>query len=242
MPKQINMRISKKYRLVLLLLMFVCVNYAQLANPKVLEILKKSNESLEGKASLSYNSDYKLYAGYESNFVVEEYSGIVLKKNSALYFKIGNTEFVSFGKTALKISHDQKAIAFENSNDEDFPLSLGNYMDGFSSKLSETKDLYICELKPANISQFMFTKVIVHISKINYGIVKQELFFAEEAQRTDAGNKLISYHPRLEINFKVRQKKSTDEKLFQKENYFTKVDNKIILTKRLSGYKIFNSY
>lgn len=214
----------------------------QTDNSKVLEILKKSTASLENSSSVSMTSNYKLYAGHSSKLLVEQYSGLVLKKGTTTYFKIGNTEFVSFGKTSMKISHDQKAIVMNYNKTEESPLSLSSYMKGFSTKLIEDPSFYICELKPASISQFMFSKVLLYISKKDYSIAKQELFFVEQAQRADTNGTPVTYLPRLEIAFKPRPTGLSDSNRLRRETYYSEVNKKVVLSERLASYRIFQSY
>ncbi len=229
--------------MVFLFSFIIMTMYGQADNSKVLEILKKSTASLESSSTVSMTSNYKLYAGHNSKILVEEYSGLVLKKESTTYFKIGNTEFVSFGKNSMKISHDQKAIAMDyNNKTEVSPLSLGSYMKGFSTKLIEDPTFYICELKPASISQFMFSKVLLYISKKDYSIAKQVLFFVEQAQRTDTNDTLVTYLPRLEIVFKPRPTSVSDGNRLRRETYYSEVNKKVVLSERLATYRLFQSY
>lgn len=230
-----------------LLLFFVFSgSYAQQEKMTAMQVLKKATEAFNKQEYLSYNSSYSLYLDYTSQKKHEQYSGIVLKKNKVNYFKIKNTEFVSFKNYGIKINHDQKAIVIENESTNEIqesPLSMDNYLKGFESKLISTnKEYFICELMPAKISQIMLSKIVVYIRKSDYGIAKQTLFFVEKMESKDSKGKTIYTTPRLEISFTPRTKnEKADNFIVAKENYFTEKGNEIIVSKRLSAYQLFKS-
>ena len=234
---------SAFYR-VMLLFVFSCM-YSQQEKMTALQVLKKATEVNSKQEYLSYNSKYALYLDYTSKKVYEQYMGIVLKKNNINYFKIKNTEFVTFKNYGLKINHEQKAFVIEKQMKamEESPLSLTNYLKGFESKLILTdNDNFICELTPAKISQIMLSKVIIYIRKKDYSIAKQILFFLEKMESKNAKGKPIYTIPRLEIvlNFRAKDEKR-DNLLVAKENYFIEKNNEIVISKRLSAYQLFKS-
>lgn len=230
----------------LLLLFVFSGSYAQQEKMTAMQVLKKATETFNKQEYLSYNSSYSLYLDYTSQKKHEQYSGIVLKKNKVNYFKIKNTEFVSFKNYGIKINHDQKAIVVENESTNEMqesPLYMDNYLKGFESKIISTnKEYFICELTPAKISQIMLSKIVVYIRKSNYGIAKQTLFFVEKMESKDSKGKTIYTTPRLEISFTPRTKnEKADNFIVAKENYFTEKGNEIIVSKRLSAYQLFKS-
>lgn len=228
----------------LFVFVFSCV-YSQQGKMTAMQVLKKATEVYNRQEYLSYNSKYALYLDYTSKKIYEQYSGIVLKKNNINYFKIKNTEFVSFKNYGIKINHDEKAIVIEKQSGEmeESPLSLDNYLKGFDSKLILTnKEYFICELTPPKISQIMMSKVVLYIKKSDYSIAKQLLFFVEKMESKNAKGKTIYTVPRLEISFIPRTKnEKIDNFLVAKENYFIEKNNEIIVSKRLSAYQLFKS-
>jgi len=226
--------------------LFVFVSlYSQQENSAAIQVIKKAAAVYNKQEYVSNNSKYTLYLDFTSNKIHEQYAGVVLKKNNVSYFKIKNTEFVSFGTYGAKINNDQKAIVIEKQPKEvqDSPLSMTHYLKGFDSKLiQENKDYFICELTPSKVSQVMLTKVIIQISKKDYSIVKQTLFFVNKMESKNANGKTVYSIPRLEIVFSSREKNiKKDDLLVAKENYFTLNGNQIILSKRLAAYQLFKS-
>jgi hypothetical protein len=210
-----------------------------------LQILKKAIEINNKQEYLSYTTKYALYLDYSTKKIYEQYSGVILRKNNINYFKIKNTEFVTFKNYGFKINHDQKALVIEKQLGEmdEFPLSLKNYLKGFNSKLIQSNAThFICELTPNKVSQIMVRKIIISINKLNYSITKQSLFFVEKMESKDVKGKIIFTIPRLEVTFSPKAKdEKRDNILVTRENYFTEKNNEIIVSKRLSAYQLFKS-
>lgn len=238
------MKYKNGFYSLLFLFVFSCM-YSQQEEMTGLQVLKKAIEVNNKQQYLSYNSKYALYLDFTSKKVYEQYTGIVLKKNNVNYFKIKNTEFVTFKNYGLKINHDQKAFVIEKQTGEmeESPLSLTNYLKGVDSKLIQSNAThFICELTPSKISQIMFSKILIYIKKSDYSIAKQSLFFVEKMESKDSKGKTIYTVPRLEITFSPRAKdEKRDNVLVTKENYFAERNNEIIISRRLSAYQLFKS-
>jgi hypothetical protein len=88
----------------------------------------------------------------------------------------------------------------------------------------------------------MLHKVIFHIRKTDYSIAKETLFLIEKMESKDAKGKYVYTVPRLEITFSPRPKnEQQDNLLVKKENYFIEKGNTIVVSKRLSAYKLYKS-
>lgn len=209
------------------------------------EVLNKAVENYKNKTYISYNSNYSLYRDYNTKKVYEQYQGIVLRKNGVNYIKIKNTEFVSFNDYGLKISHDQKSVLLQKGNDKngESPMSIEAYTKGFSMKLlPSNSNYYVCELSPPKISQIMLHRVLLYINKADYSISKQVLYLVERTEFVDDNGKTTYTVPRLEISFSKREKNEVkDIALTSKANYFTQKGDQIVLSKKISKYKLFKS-
>lgn len=238
------MNISKYF--VFIVLLTCLTSYSQQEKRTALQVLQKASEVFNKQEYVTYNSTYALYLDYKTDKVYEQYSGIVLKKNNVNYYKIKQTEFVSFNDYGLKINNEQKALMVQKGNElnETSPLALNSYLKGFQVKFIETNNklFYVCELTPPKVSQLMLHKVIFYINKTDFSIGKQKLFFVEKMQSKN--NKGVSVYtiPRLEINFTKRVKnESKDNLLVTKSNYLTIKGNTFILSKKLASYKLYKS-
>lgn len=220
--------------------------YSQEAKMTVLQIIKKATETYVDQKYINYNTTYNLYLDYKAKKVYEQYFGIVLKKDNINYFKVKNTEFVVFKKYGVKINNDQKAMIIgENKDDiQQSPISLLNYLEGFKYKfINPNADTYECELVPANkISQIMIGKVILSIKKSDFSLNKQTVYYIENMESKNNNGKIVQSIPRLEIIFSKRIKNDKqDNLLLRQESYFTLASNKIVVSPRLSTYKLFKS-
>lgn len=227
-----------------LFLVFSIVVNSQEKKLTAQQIINAASKAFNNASYITATSNYNLYENYNSKKVYRHYTGSILKKNNVNYFKIENTEFVSFKNIGIKINHDQKAVVIEKQKKtEQSPLSLNNYLEAYNSKLIETdKNNFICELTPNRITQIMLSKIVIYIRKKDYQIVKQNLFFVEKMESKDAKGKRIYSTPRLEITFTPREKnEKRDNMLISKENYFTEKGNEIILSNKFSTYQLFKS-
>ena len=238
------MRNKNKFFSILFLFVLSCL-YSQQDKTSAISVLKKATEAYSKQDYVSYTSKYVLYLDYSSKKIHEQYNGFALKKNKVNYFKIKNTEFVSFKDWSLKINHDEKALVIEKVGGgiPQSPLSLANYMKGFNSKLTADTAFFIIELTPAGkISQIMFHKVILYIRKTDFSIAKESFFFVEKMESKDAKGKSVYSVPRLEIAFSPRVKnEKIDMLLVNKDTYFNENRGTIVFSKKLSAYKLYKS-
>lgn len=209
------------------------------------EVLKKASERYEKEDYMTFNTQYTLFLDYTTKNPHEQYKGMVLKKGKTSYFKIKDTEFVSFNDYGLKINHEKKAALIEKGRQqiEQSPLSIDSYLKGFKIVMKESSpDYYICELTPDKISQLMIAKIILYIKKSDYSINKQQFYFLEKMESEDKTGKVVQTTPRLEVVFSPRTKNAKgDDMLLKKENYFTLKNNQPVLAKRLSKYQLYQS-
>lgn len=209
------------------------------------QILNKTIEAYKSKSDLSYNSNYSLFKDYKTKIAYEQYYGVVLRKKGVNYVKIKNTEFVSFSDYGLKINHDQKAVLMEKGKTEpkESPMSIEAYTKDFTAKLLPSDgNYYICELSPPKVSQIMLHKVLLYINKTDYSISKQVLYLVEQIETVGTKGKTEYSVPRLEISYSKREKnEARDNALLTKANYFTQKGGQIVLSKKISKYKLFKS-
>ena len=227
-------------------IIFFSFLFVQQTETNALVILKKATETYSNKEYINYSTTYNLYVDYKAKKVYEHYFGIVQKDKNVNYFKVKNTEFIVFKKYSVKINHDQKAMIIGDNNKQiqQSPMSLLGYLKGFKYKLINTNlDTYDIELVPANkISQLMLGKVILSIKKSDFSLVKQTVFYIEKMESKDEKGKIVQTIPRLEIVFKKRiSSEAQDNLVLKQENYFTEINNKIVVSKKLSKYKLFKS-
>lgn len=218
------------YRIIALIVLASVKLGAQNANPDVIGIIKKASDKLNTDAYYAYDTQYKMYEDYESNRAKETYAGFLLKKNNIYYYKIKNTEFVGFKNYSVMVSNDEKSILISKQARQQFPLDLSKYLKGFTTKLLKSdKNEYVCELVPTKISQIMVSKIVLHINKSDYSIIRQKLYLLNPMENDEKSTK-----PRLEVTFRPKAKKpAADDFLVTERNYY-------IITS--SGYKIANRY
>lgn len=229
----------------LLFVLLSSLGFSQNDKKEAISLLKKVSDLYSKKEALSFNTKYVIYYDYSSQRILEQYNGFILKNKQTTYFRLKNTEFVSFENIGLKINNDDKEILI-NKVDKKLemtsPFSLDAYLKNFSAKLlSGDNENFVCELKPAKISQEMYSKVIIYIKKSDYSIVKQQMYYVQSMGVKNDKGKTIQTIPRLEITTTPRVgNKNIDENLLVKGNYFTENNTQIVLSKRLQKYKRFN--
>lgn len=237
-----NKMISKnKFLLIFFLISFS--NFAQ-DHLSAIQVLQKSSEKYNKETYLSYNTSYKLYLDYTTKKVHEQYNGIILKKNNVNYVKIKETEFVTFKDCALKINNDQKALIYQKTNQskDESPFLLASYLKGFDiTFVEQSKDYYVCVVKPPKVSQVMLSKAVVYIRKADLSMVKQIVYFVQKMESKDSEGKTISTIPRLEIEYLEKQANAVEEDfLVTKSNYIIQTKNELQFSKRLASYKLYN--
>lgn len=229
--------------IVFLFLFVISAQYGQQALTADM-ILKKVSDSYTARKNLSFNTKYSLYEDYSSKKAIEQYSGAFIRKEGVNYYKMKETEFVSFQNYSLKISNEEKIMVIEesnNSNQFESPITISNYLKHYNAKLLSSKgNYYVCELTPkAKVSQLALGKIQVLINKTDFTINKQILYLVESMESLDNNKKVKQTLPRLEIGFIPRKgSEKTDSQLVKLSYYFNKKGDKIVSAKKYQGYEI----
>lgn len=213
-------------------------SFAQAKAETVEAVIKKASQKFKTEQYLTYNIKYSLYNNQESNVVNESYTGIFLKKNDVLYYKIKNTEFIGFSEYSVKINKDERAMIIAKGANNEVPLDLNNFLKGFKYKfIGNDKTNYICELIPNKVTQFMFSKVLLYINKQNFNVYKQVLFYVNPTDETNTASK-----PKMEIIFTPRARNEvSDNFLVDEKNYFIKINKEIKAASRFKDYKLYKA-
>lgn len=204
------------------------------------EVLSKVGNHYKSRtAPYGYATNYKIYAGYLSNEVVEEHDGVYVKNNNFEYSRIGNTELLSHDNIAAKISNDEKAIVIERQIKSPTLFSWQDYEKGYSFSLKKSDKDYVCEIVPNKVSQSPYAKIILHIDKGSFQILKQELFYIGAAEKLNEDGSHQSYLPRLVTTYKVMKVGSDDLAKYKASNFFTLKASEIHFQKKYSKYKVY---
>lgn len=205
------------------------------------EVVRKATAKYESEQYISVNTLYRLYPDYKSKKIHEEYSGMALKKNGVYYTKIKNTEFVTFKKYSLKISHEEKAAIVYKIEVPESPISILTTLKDFKVTLDDSNAaFFICEFVPKKVTQVMITKLKLHIAKDDYRILKQEVFTLERMEVEDSKGNLIRSTPRIEVLYSPRKKLGrADDALVNPQNYFSETSSGIVPARRLKNYTFY---
>ncbi|NUY82702.1 hypothetical protein HUK80_17500 [Flavobacterium sp. MAH-1] len=200
-------------------------------------VLRKASQVLKSKKEVSYNVQYTSFAGIDSKEIMENYRGMLLKKDGVTYYKIKQTEVVSFSDYAVKVSNDERAIQITKNGKVEQPIDFEAYLTVFDARFGKsTPDVWVCELVPKKVTQLPLGKAVVYINKKDYSVTRQILYIANTIEYE---NRLVQ--PRLEVVLSPRKIVPADNKLVQKSNYFTVSGNDIRLAKRFIKYKLYKA-
>lgn len=210
------------------------------------EVFQKGLDQMKDKQAYEVNTAYKLYRGIDGTKVFEEYSGILSKKGTSTYQRLGGMELLNTDSYLVKLNHDDKEILVgKNANTVstemstmDISLILQYFEKG---TIQDRGNSYELEFngKPGN--ELKIGKLLIHLNKKTNLISKQVVFFSYV---TD----FSAYDPntlkkdfdltRLEISYS-NFKENINENNFNIERYFSIVNDKILIGKEFKDFEFF---
>lgn len=243
----ISYKFSKILKTSVLMLYFISyLSFSQERTYNANDIIKKVSLAYQKSNYFSYNSQYVMYADYNTNKILEKYKGYIIKKNNSSYIKIKETEIITLPPYGMRIDNVNKVIAMIQSDETTLqnPLVVDHYLKEFNTKLISSKgEFFVCEITPKkdNIVN-PFYKIIFQIRKTNFHIIKQILYLVNQIDSKDSKGRNISIKPRIEISFSPRIRNDKNEsKLFRNESYISIKGNEIKPAHNYLGYTIYKS-
>ncbi|WP_299883447.1 hypothetical protein [uncultured Lacinutrix sp.] len=229
-------------RYIIILLVFLC-NINTIVAQDFQDIIDKVTNKYENTKSYESKVKYTLYEDSISKVVKDQLYGKLYKDEDNYHLKIKTSEIVKAKDFYLKISHSEKMLQYsktnkgvENNTDQTPFITL---IDQFEDKQIKDKgelwELVFTKKKKAS----PYNKIIIHISKKGYNVVKQVYYLSASYEKKYDSNATNTKKERLEIievSFKENPKR--DNSVFNLSKYLINKDNKYTLSSYLEGYKI----
>lgn len=208
-------------------------------------ILKEYEEQLNKTYNFQADITYTLFEGNTGNKVLEKLNGISAKYNQSYYSKIGPTEFIFNKKYSLKISHAEKVMVISDPAFRNDLLSLNVssiLLNQFTSEgVKDNGAFWECTFLPKNNTAIPYSKYVIHISKTNYQLLKQILFFSTPIKHKDKNKEQYVKNQRLEIKFKNQSNKVFSEDKFLLNTYTSLFNSEYKPKPIIGDYEIINT-
>jgi len=210
------------------------------------EVLKKVEDKYSTQGNFKVGMRYKLFKGATSDVIVEEYKGLLIIKDKSMYTKINNTEMISTKAFYIKVNHDEKAMIYDltsNENSIEQQINLELLLDLFDKgKIKDNGAEWECELVAKMFSQVPYSKVILVIKKEDYSLSKQIFYYSSLIDFSKKRGTEDFDIARLEIEYNnILKVSSLDDPFFNKNNYVKVINNKIIPIGKYKSYEIINT-
>lgn len=208
------------------------------------DIMNKVIETYQNTDSYKVNMKYIIYSDSISKLKKDELNGELIKNGNNYYFNMDQTEIIFTEKFNLKISHLEKMAVYSKLKAS--PSDIINSQTPFvmlASKFHDTTvkdggEFWVCTLENLK-SLGTYNKILLHVSKKNYSVIKQVYFFNTSIekyfyQETDNAKK-----ERLEIvqtQFNISPKIPVN--LFNLDKYILKKNELLEPSIHLKNYRI----
>lgn len=206
----------------------------------VQEVITKAEQHYATAKQYSYDLDYCFYKNGFSSAIVDRYSGLLIKKDGVIYQKVNAAQSVNFSDCLVTLNPVDKVLFVSKKGNKTPPVVLKQFLKmSKGTKLTGTKEHWICELTAGKEQRKEFTKIVIYVNKKDFSLNRQ-IFYTEGAQEIEKENKLILLkNPRLEILYSANSKAMAKyAPVLSKSYYFSTKNNKIIPSKRFQKYKL----
>lgn len=207
------------------------------------EVLKKMGSQLSQSKPLQFDTRYDLYRDAKAKTVYESYNGNFRKnERNDVYMKIGNTEFINAGKTALKVNHDQKAMVLTDRqafSTGDFDVSKLLQFCKIGS-FKAIKDGWEIVLVPNEFSGLTYSKIVLLVGK-GYMLKKQTFFYNTGIDFSKDYRKQDITNPRLEVTYSNYNHNPIGAQLLNSGLFYSiPKTNKPVATAKYKNYEIID--
>ncbi len=173
-----------KYLFTITLIMVMCISTASAQqNHQVKEVLKKITQFYTSANHYQIDIVYNMHRGLSGNTITESYQGKMIKKGDFTKIEALGSKILHFSKARLIVDSNKKVITYNSLSGNTLnntPVDVGAFLKYYDqSQIIDKGTILLCEMISTRKNfQLPYGKVILHIDKENYSVVKQELYFS----------------------------------------------------------------
>lgn len=234
------MHLTKNIICLLLFTVFVNTSNAQNFD----DALEKVNSYYKTASDYNIETVYRMYRGYTGNIITESYKGTMYKSNEVMGLTALGAEVITFSNAQITVNDKNKTITYIKNDSKVVKKSmidtskLSNFYD--LTNITEGGDIVVYELTlKEKVMNVPYSKLIFHINKKHYSLIKQEFFFTSKLPFTNKKGEREHDFGRMEIIYNSIAKALN--KNIKIEDYLV-IDNnnKMSLSKTYKNYQLIN--
>jgi len=209
-------------------------------NPK--SVLEKIKANYDDLSSLSLNFNYKLYKGFESDSITQEYTSEFCRIEDFSYRKIGNIELMSNSDYSVNVNHEERTIILSNPSkvelmDANIETSLRYCSD---IKIVEQDEGLAISLIIGAKTDIPYSVIQLKVDK-NFWIQEVVMLYSSQLNFSDDYFTKDMAYPKLVVSYgKLKKKYKDSDNLLSSERYLEITDDLIKPSAWLTGYKILD--
>jgi hypothetical protein len=179
------MTIQNSHIILVLLLGFLKGTSVCAQERDIKDILDRASKFYTEQPQFKVDMTFTMYRGFYGENVTESYQGTMQKKGDFIKNTMLNTQVYQFPKAKIIIDEDGKTLTYtpmDTGRTLKAPIDLGVFLEYYQqSQVLDQGNEWVCEMvaERKNIGTIPYGKVVLHISKEDYHITRQELFFSQ---------------------------------------------------------------
>lgn len=206
-------------------------------------VLEKVNNYYKTASTYNTQTTYTMYRGYTGNTVTESYKGTMYKKGDVKGVTALGAEVITFANAQITVNDTNKTLVYIKTATNSMKknvidvVNLSKFYD--QTAMKEKGAILIFELslkkKALNVP---YNKLIFHVNKTDFSLVKQEYFFTSKLPFTNEKGEREHDLGRMEIRYNANSKPLKNMRI---EDYLViHPNNKVSLSKTYKNYQFIN--
>ncbi len=206
------------------------------------DILEKVNAYYKTASTYNIQSTYTMYRGYTGNTITESYKSTMYKTDNVVGINALGAEVITFSNAQITINSTNKTILYTKGNNIKNNVidvnALSKFYDQTSVKEEGNNIIYEISLKQKALN-IPYSKLIFHINKNDYSLIKQEFFFTSKLPFTNKKGERENDFGRMEIIYSSNPKLLKNN--IQLEDYLViNSNNEVSVTNTYKNYQLIN--
>ncbi|WP_282162859.1 hypothetical protein [Ulvibacterium marinum] len=179
------MKIQNSHIIIVFLLGFLKATSVCAQEKDIKDILDRAGKFYMEQPQFKVDMTFTMYRGFYGKNVTERYQGIMQKKGDFIKNTMLNTLVYQFPKAKIIVDEDGKTLTYTPTDTGQAlktPIDLGVFLEYYQqSQVLDQGNKWVCEMvaERTTIGTIPYGKVVLHISKEDYHIMRQELFFSQ---------------------------------------------------------------